>query len=219
MRRAITLSMLSLLAGCAPQLTEGRYGCADDACPPGWFCHADDVCRSTPPTGGDAGALDGGPLDDAGPAPFLAPCTADSQCATGRCYRGRGGGWPTGYCTASCTGDGECTRLSGEASCDTGTSDACIILCDDLGPSCPTPLRCVGIYRDPADPGFTLGECFSADAPIAASDQRTCTGAVDCGDSDFMCAGGACARPCHPTLLACAATESCTSSPVGPVCR
>jgi len=59
MRRAFTVSLLALLAGCAPQLTEGRYGCADEACPPGWFCHPDDLCRSTPPSGGDAGALVG----------------------------------------------------------------------------------------------------------------------------------------------------------------
>ena len=58
--RAGALVAALLVAGCAPGIEEGRYGCAADSdCPEGWFCRADLRCWRTP---GD-GATDGGGPD------------------------------------------------------------------------------------------------------------------------------------------------------------
>lgn len=75
MRAAAWIGLL-VVAGCAPEITEGYFACAgvDSDCPEGWTCRSDDRCWRTP-----GGVPDGGPRD-AG-----ADANADGSVDAGAC--------------------------------------------------------------------------------------------------------------------------------------
>jgi len=223
MRPWLALTAVLCLAGCSPALTEGRYTCpdGDEACPPGWFCHSDRVCRAAPEGASDSGV----PSTDApGLAGELEPCGSDAQCASGVCNLGSYRRWPVGYCTRSCADidDGRCDGLSsrGLPICN-DLERLCVIACDDADTTCPVGLACVarGVRSSPTDTVYA--ECFSASAPIGAGEP--CMGAMDCGDPDLECVEGWCARACSTRAgqeMACPTGEVCTMNATrGEICR
>ena len=192
------------LAGCPPALTEGRYSCVDDVCPPGWHCHSDDVCRSAPE--GDAGGPPG--ADAARPArSALSACTSDADCDSGECYRGGPRVWRVGYCSLACASDGACEPLGPGAHCDDIFESRCNVRCTESDTDCPGGFQCVAIFR--AGDTLALGECFPLGAPIRPSGDA-CTDDTDCADADFNCISNRCHRPCTTGRdLACAPGERC----------
>ncbi len=182
------------VAGCVPALTEGVYGCTDDECPTGWFCHFDNLCRSAPPAD-------------------LEPCESDAQCPGGACNLGGHRRWPVGYCSRSCssTDDGRCGGLSsvGFAICN-DLEDVCVIACGADDTSCPAGLICVAreVRDSPADSVYA--ECFPASAPIPPG--GTCGTTSDCSDPDLECVDGWCTRACSTDAgaeLPCPEGETC----------
>lgn len=199
--RALTAFALSLVAaGCfTPDLGDGAIACgANRACPPRYFCHADNHCYKTPDSGGDAD-LGGETFDFAGgdfAACVRAICGAQScgvipdncgstmdcgnLCSTGRSCGGGGTPHQCGCPTQVSCGNRNCGTIPDGC----GGVESC-------GGTCPSGQTCGGGGGGSKMPNV----CASGPACMPKVCQQDkdcgiisdgCSAALDCG----MCKSG-----------------------------
>ncbi len=216
MNRMRWLALASLLAvGCKPVLTEGRFDCSDDACPPGWSCRLSDR-RCYLGAASDAGTSDALALRG-----FFEPCQRNADCASGECYFGDLEPSPVGYCTQGCAVDGECAGLVPGATIECNTllmPRVCTMLCGVDALTCPMGSVCAFLDRPRA--GEEYGDCLAPGAMPQPVDMLTCSVDDECAVGVCTSIGGAprvCARPCGGEGV-CASGESCMASSRGTVC-
>ena len=164
--------------------------------PPGTDAHVPDVDAYVPP------APDAGPV--VGRGAYLDRCTADTDCASGRCVDDHGS---TRFCSRACASDLECAH---EHLC----SAAGVCVHDDTGAPCSiaTPATCAdGACLGTAGGASCTRDCASAaECPagyacttvdtsgrrVCVDIERPCTAAAECATG--LCFGGVgCTAECR----------------------
>jgi hypothetical protein len=212
----------------------GTKTCLEDGNSFGACAQSDGECTEIPDettvsssnTTGDPSTTTGEGAGTPGSLPLLAPCTADTDCASGLC--------PMGFCTKDCATWQECTDADTNGECvrvNGGANQWCVPYCD---------FQDCSIFGDPADCldcgayganslcGYTLavdGEDFTVCADWGSElalppNGTTCD--VDPSIADFychlghsggerVCAFGECTDGCHEDQD-CPGTEQCAIS-------
>ena len=177
------LTATTLLLGCAAELDEGIFGCADGGgCPDGWRCLADDRCYSPSFAGFD----------------LLARCDVDEDCASGLCVRAYDETASTGRCSEACPSPANCSAVAGETMV-CAPNVGCLEGCDSAADcSDPSKQKCVVA---PMTPGTHACVEF---ASTDFSGRRHCTSPADC-EFGLLCMRataednvGICVWPCSP---------------------